>query len=271
MTLTELGQQIAKKNSFLCVGLDPVPEKLPAHLIGLEGLFTFCSEIINATKKYAVAYKPNLAFFEAYGPGGLEVLKSLMAVIPEHCMTIADAKRGDIGNTAAAYARTFFETYKFDAVTVSPYLGQDSILPFLEYKDKVTIILAKTSNSGSADFQNQQLADQHTPLYLHVIKKSMEWGSAENTMFVVGANYKEELLQIRAIARDYFLLIPGFGAQGGTLDGIKHILLPHSAGILANYSRQVLYHSNGEDFAQAAERQCDIIVDEMKRLLAELS
>lgn len=268
MGIQVLSQKIKQKQSFLCIGLDPVPEKLPGHLKGIDGLHTFCTEIIHKTKKYAVAYKPNLAFFEQYGPAGLEVLQSVLREIPQDCFTIADAKRGDIGNTAAAYARTFFETYGFDAVTVSPYLGQDSLIPFFEYNDKVTIVLAKTSNSGSADFQDKKLAQSDEPLYLEVIRRCMEWSSAENTMFVVGANYAEELQEIRSVAPDYFFLIPGFGAQGGTLAGIKHILKPEIAGVLANYSRQIIYSSPDIDFADAAAEQSKLITIEMQQLLA---
>jgi len=267
--LSILTDQIRNKQSFLCVGLDPVVEKLPVSLLSAaDPMFEFCKRIIDATLPYAVAYKPNLAFFEANGSAGLASLERVIEYIPRECFAIADAKRGDIGNTAEAYARAFFERMEFNAVTLSPYMGADSIAPFLTRKGKMAIILAKTSNAGSNDFQMLELSTGR-PLYLEVVAQCVSKWSPEQIMFVVGAQNAEELTQIRAIAPGYFFLIPGFGAQGGKLSDVSHILVPGEAGILANYSRQIIYASSGDDFdLKAGEKACEI-AKEMAQLLAD--
>jgi orotidine-5'-phosphate decarboxylase len=242
---------IRAKKSLLCVGLDTDPEKLPAHLRGeKDGVVRFNKAIIDATADYAVAYKLNTAFYEAQGVGGWEALEETRAHIPENVFTIADAKRGDIGNTAAQYARTFFQTYPFDSITVAPYMGRDSVEPFLQTPSKWAIVLGLTSNPGADDFE--KLMCDGKPLYEHVLEKVSSWGSPENLMFVVGATRPEELARIRTILPEHFLLIPGVGAQGGTVKDVCKAAVTADGGLLINVSRGIQYATSGEDFAEAA-------------------
>jgi orotidine-5'-phosphate decarboxylase len=254
MTRDELKGSIKAKQSCLCVGLDTDVQKLPVHLKDKpNGILEFNKSIIQATKDHCVAYKINSAFYECLGAKGWELMEETLSFIPNKHFKIADAKRGDIGNTSTMYAKAFFERMNFDAITVSPYMGSDSIRPFLEFKNKFTIILALTSNEGSADFE--QLKSGENYIYEHVLHKTQAWGSPENIMYVVGATKAKELESIRKIAPEHFLLIPGVGAQGGSLDEvIQYGGIPGETGLLVNSSRQILYASNGEDFAlKAAE------------------
>lgn len=269
MNQKELTEQILKKRSFLCVGLDPDLSKIPPHLLDFgDPIFEFNKAIIDATKDLCVAYKPNTAFFECLGAKGWESLQKTIDYIPKDILTIADAKRGDLGNTAEKYAEAFFKTLNVDAITLSPYMGYDSIAPYLQYDDKWSIILVKTSNKGSNDFQTLAMSESQQPLYLDVLQKCLSWGNIDNTMFVVGANNLAEFKEIRQVAPHHFFLVPGFGAQGGQLKDIKPYLSPESVGILANYSRQIIYAGNGEDFAVAAGREARAIQEEMKSMLS---
>ena len=267
MTRAELFSQIKQKSSFLCVGLDPDLDKIPAHLLAeADPIFSFCKEIIAETADFAVAYKPNIAFFEAMGPRGWESLQKVLEIIPHDIFTIADAKRGDIGNTSKLYAKAFFETMNFDSITVAPYMGADSVSPFLEFEDKWVILLALTSNLGSADFQ--LLADATgKPLYQAVLEKSQDWGSPENLMYVVGATRGELIREVRKIAPEHFFLVPGVGAQGGSLAEVAKYGMNSTCGLLVNSSRGIIYASNGNDFAQAARKEAQKLQEEMKGLL----
>lgn len=248
MNLQELSTQISQKKSYLCVGLDSELSKLPKHLQeSPKAIVDFNKAIIQTTKDYCVSYKINTAFYEALGAKGWEIMQETLSYIPSTHFTIADAKRGDIGNTSTQYAKAFFETLNFDAITVAPYMGEDSIRPFLDYSHKVTIVLALTSNTGSNDFETLQTP--HGLVYEEVLKKVSSWGNTQNTMFVVGATKAENLQQVRAIVPNHFLLIPGVGFQGGSLYEVsKHGLVNHSS-ILVNVGRSILYASNKEDFA----------------------
>lgn len=274
MTYSELTEQIFRKQSYLCVGLDTDPRKLPAHLrTEPDPVFTFNRAIIDATADYAVAYKPNVAFYEAQGPRGWESLKKTLDYIPADCFTIADAKRGDIGNTSDLYARTFFDStaagLNFDAVTVAPYMGQDSVMPFLNYDGKWVILLALTSNPGSADFQRQGVGEQE--LFEVVIQTAQTWAGPDQLMFVVGATQADELSRIRELAPDHFLLVPGVGAQGGSLAEVSRRGLTAAGGLLVNASRSILYASNGPDFAERAAREAQLLQQEMAGYLKDLS
>ncbi|MFD2573884.1 orotidine-5'-phosphate decarboxylase [Spirosoma soli] len=270
MTYSELSELIVRKQSYLCVGLDTDLQKLPHHLLTEpDPVFTFNKAIIDATADLAVAYKPNIAFYEAQGPRGWESLQKTLDYIPVDCFTIADAKRGDIGNTSGLYARTFFNPtaagLNFDSVTVAPYMGADSVTPFLEYAGKWVILLALTSNSGSADFQRQAVGEQE--LYQVVIETAKRWAGPDRLMFVVGATQADELSRIREIAPDHFLLVPGVGAQGGSLaDVSRHGLTAHG-GLLVNASRSILYASNGLDFAEQARAEAKALQTEMAKYL----
>lgn len=254
MTKAALIEQIKQKESFLCVGLDPDLAKIPAHLLDLEDpLFEFCKAIIDATHPYAVAFKPNTAFFECHGAKGWEALRKTIAYIPEECLVIADAKRGDIGNTSSYYAKTFFEHMQADAVTVAPYMGSDSVKPFLAFDNKWVVLLALTSNEGAKDFQLS--AENQPPLYEQVLKKSAEWGSPEQLMYVVGATRAEDIAKVRALVPDYFFLVPGVGAQGGDLDEVVRYGANQEIGLLVNSSRAIIYAANGPDFADAAKKE----------------
>lgn len=266
MTRKALFEQIQKKQSFLCVGLDTDIKKIPAHLLETEDpIFEFNKQIIDATKDLAVAYKPNIAFYEAMGASGWQSLEKTINYIPKDIFTIADAKRGDIGNTSSLYARAFFENMNFDSVTVAPYMGSDSVEPFLEFKNKWVILLGVTSNQGGKDFQF--LESEGKPLYEHVLEKSSKWGSSDNMMYVVGATRPEYLQNIRRVVPDHFLLVPGVGAQGGDLDEVcKHGLNDH-CGLLINSTRGIIYASNGEDFAEAAQKEAKKLQQQMAAYL----
>lgn len=255
---------IRRQKSFLCVGLDTDISKIPNHLLQYEDpVFEFNKTIIDATHQYCVAYKPNLAFYESLGPAGWTSLQKTLAYIPKSHFTIADAKRGDIGNTSEMYAKTFFDTYGFDSVTVAPYMGQDSVQPFLDFSGKWTILLGLTSNSGASDFEQLDLANGRK-LYQQVFQTASTWGNSSNLMFVVGANRPEELRFIRNILPDYFFLIPGVGAQGGNLAQVAEAALNRDIGILINASRSIIYASSGKDFGQAAKNEARKIQAEME-------
>ena len=268
MNRKELVSQIRKKNSFLCIGLDTDIQKIPKHLLKFEDpIFEFNKQIIEATHDLCVAYKPNLAFYESLGSEGLKSLEKTIEIIPNDIFTIADAKRGDIGNTSTLYARAFFEKMNFDSVTVAPYMGKDSISPFLGFEDKWVIVLALTSNEGSNDFQQLTTGGFKMPLYEVVMKKCMEWGTDENMMFVVGATRANDFENVRRIAPNHFFLVPGVGAQGGDLKSIAEIGMNADCGLLINSSRQIIYASNGENFAEKAREEALKLQIEMKSLL----
>lgn len=265
MNRQELISQIHHKKGYLCIGLDPDIDRLPSQFTkNAAGVADFCKEIVMATSDLCVAYKPNLAFFEALGPEGWTALKTIMDVVPDDVFTIADAKRGDIGNTSKMYAKTFFEHFDFDAVTVAPYMGVDSVSPFLEFEDKWVILLALTSNIGSQDFQ--LLTSDSKPLYQHVIEKSQAWGSPDNLMYVVGATHPDYFTKIRAIAPEHFLLVPGVGAQGGSVAEVAAHGKTSDVGLLINSSRSILYASKGLDFAEAARMETLSLIKQMNPL-----
>ena len=266
MTIAELFKQIKKKKSFLCVGLDIDLDKIPSHIKkGKDPIFTFAKAIIDATHSYTVAYKPNLAFFESYGLEGWEAFDKLMQYLnntyPNH-FTIADAKRGDIGNTATRYAKAFFETYKVDSVTVAPYMGRDAVEPFLSFKGKHAILLTLTSNEGASDFQFTKEKDEF--LYQKILKTSLKWNNSERLMYVVGATKAESLKPIREIIPNSFLLVPGIGAQGGSLAEVVDSGMNDSCGLLVNSSRGILYKSQGLDFANAASEEAESLQKQME-------
>ena len=266
MNRAELVQQIRSKKSVLCVGLDTDLNKIPQHLLQDEDpVYTFNKAIIDTTKEYTVAYKINTAFYEAQGLKGWESLQKTLSYIPDDIFTIADAKRGDIGNTADQYAKTFFETYPFESVTVAPYMGADSVQPFLKYDGKWAIVLGLTSNAGSKDFQLQQSGEEL--LYEKVLKTVASWGSDENTMFVIGATRKEQLQHVRQLLPDHFFLVPGVGAQGGDVNTVCSNALNDDAGLLINVSRGVIYKSDGEDYAAAAGKAAQEYQQQMAAFL----
>jgi orotidine-5'-phosphate decarboxylase len=268
MTREELFKNIQKKKSFLCVGLDTDIQKIPKFLLDSEDpIFAFNKRIIDATKDYCISYKPNTAFYEAMGAKGWETLKKTLDYIPKDCFTIADAKRGDIGNTSGLYARAFFEELGADSVTVAPYMGEDSVTPFLAYPGKWTIVLALTSNQGALDFQTQELKESGDFLFQKVLKKTSQWGTADNMMYVVGATRAHELEKVRAIVPDNFLLIPGVGAQGGSMSDVFQYGANAQCGLLINASRSIIYASNGEDFADKAREEAQKMQAEMEILL----
>ncbi|MDP4290356.1 MAG: orotidine-5'-phosphate decarboxylase [Bacteroidota bacterium] len=277
MTRSALIQLIRRKQSFLCVGLDSELSKIPAHLLDTDDpVFEFNKQIIDATIDLAVAYKPNLAFYESTGLKGWQSLEKTMQYLnrfKDEAFTIADAKRGDIGNTSRLYAKTFLDpassTLNFDAVTVAPYMGEDSVLPFLSYEDKWVIVLALTSNKGAFDFQLFQNANGKK-LYQEVLEKSREWGSADNMMYVVGATKAEMLADIRRIVPDHFLLVPGVGAQGGSLSEVARFGLNKDCGLLINASRSIIFASAGIYFADDARAEAFKLQQEMKSILANL-
>ncbi len=263
--------EIKKKKSYLCVGLDTDPEKIPAHLRSLpDPVLEFNKQIIDATRDFCVAYKPNIAFYEALGPAGWESLKKTVDYIPSEHFTIADAKRGDIGNTSSMYAKAFFEAMDFDAITVTPYMGADSVTPFLSFKDKVVILLAHTSNPGSDDFQLFRSSGGST-LYEEVIRKSQAWGTPENLMYVVGATRADRIAEIRKLAPEHFFLVPGVGAQGGDLREVSSQGMTSDCGLLVNSARAIIYASSGRDFAQAARAEAARTRNEMSRYLSEFA
>ena len=267
MTRQQLVEQIFLKKTYLCVGLDTDPAKIPKHLLSsADPIFEFNKQIIDATKDFCVSYKLNTAFYEAEGLKGWEALERTVNYIPATHFKIADAKRGDIGNTSSQYAKAFFETLNFDAITVAPYMGADSVKPFLEYKTKWTILLGLTSNPGSSDFELQKITRRiellaegvHTTkyeekfLYESVLETASRWGSEDNLMFVIGATQANEFVNIRRLTPDHFYLVPGVGAQGGSLEEISEKALIKDCGLLVNASRDVIYASAGADFAEAA-------------------
>lgn len=272
MKTAELIQNIYAKKSFLCIGLDVDLEKIPVHLLEDEDfIFSFNKAIIDATHPFAVAYKPNTAFYEAYGIKGWRALEKTIQYLNKNhpgIFTIADAKRGDIGNTSAMYAKAFFDKLGFDAVTVAPYMGKDSIEPFLGFKDKHAILLALTSNDGAFDFQTKNM--EGSELYKTVLKTSRTWTHSENLMYVVGATKAEHLSEIRKIVPDSFLLVPGVGAQGGSLEDVCKHGMTKNVGLLINSSRGIIYASAGKDFAEAAAKEAEKIQLQMKVLLNAL-
>lgn len=256
MNRKELVEQIRKKKSVLCVGLDTDIEKIPSFLLEKEDpVFEFNKAIIDATHKYTVAYKPNIAFYEALGVQGWQSLEKTINYLNEkypEVFTIADAKRGDIGNTSARYAKAFFEEFNFDSITVAPYMGSDSVQPFTGFKSKWVILLALTSNPGAFDFQTQTVSGNEEMLFERVLKESMKWGNAEDMMYVVGATKADFLKKVRNIVPDNFLLVPGVGAQGGSLSEVMENGLGKEPNLLINSSRGVIYASQGKDFAKIA-------------------
>lgn len=270
MKRTELVDNIRAKQSFLCVGLDSDIKKIPKHLLEREDpIFEFNKAIIDATAPYAIAYKPNLAFYECDGVKGMAALEKTVKYIRENhpdIFIIADAKRGDIGNTAKMYARSFFEHLGVDAITVAPYMGEDSVTPFLEYPDKWTILLALTSNKGSQDFQMIQDKNGHR-IFERVIKRSSHWGTPINLMYVVGATQGQLFEDVRKAAPRNFLLVPGVGAQGGSLEEVAQYGMIDECGLIVNSSRAIIYASGGEDFAQAAGEKAKAMAEQMAELL----
>lgn len=267
MTREQLIEQIFAKKSFLCVGLDTDAKKIPAHLLDLhDPIVEFNKAIIDATAPYCVAYKPNLAFYEAHGTHGMIAFKKTVEYIrekhPNH-LIIADAKRGDIGNTSKMYARTFFEEYDVDSLTVAPYMGEDSVTPFLDYDGKWVVLLALTSNKGSQDFQLMK-DENGERLFEKVLKTSMQWGTAENMMYVVGATQGRMFEDIRRIAPRHFLLVPGVGAQGGSLAEVCQYGMTSDCGLLVNSSRGIIYASCDEDFASIAAEKAKEMQQEME-------
>ena len=255
MNRKELVKQIRMKESFLCVGLDTDITKIPKHLQSHpDAVFEFNKAIIDATKNYCVSYKINTAFYESMGMKGWETMERTLYYIPNTHFKIADAKRGDIGNTSAQYAKTFFEVLPFDAVTVAPYMGEDSVKPFLEYENKWTIVLGLTSNNGANDFQQKKLTDGKTHLYEQVLETVSSWGTTDNLMFVIGATKAKDLADIRKIIPNHFLLVPGVGAQGGSLKEVSEYGLNSDCGLLVNASRAIIYADSTEEFATVATK-----------------
>ena len=282
MTRQELIQQIRQKNSFLCVGLDTDINKIPQHLLADDNpIFEFNKAIIDATAPFCVSYKPNLAFYEAEGTKGIDAFQKTVEYLKQsypHHFIIADAKRGDIGNTAALYARTFFQHYDVDSLTVAPYMGEDSVTPFLSHPGKWVILLALTSNKGAYDFQltpcqatredlRDYTSDRPERLFEKVIRISQKWGTEDNMMFVVGATQGRMFADIRQIAPRHFLLVPGVGAQGGSLDEVCRFGMISDCGLLVNSSRAIIYASSGTDFAQAAAEKAKELQSQMAEQL----
>lgn len=273
MNRIELIEQIKTKKSFLCVGLDTDLKKIPQHLLNdNDAIYTFNKNIIDATAPYCVAYKPNLAFYEAFGVKGMiafeKTINYLNKYYPNHFI-IADAKRGDIGNTSKMYARTFFEEYDVDALTVAPYMGEDSVTPFLGYNGKWVILLALTSNKGSNDFQLTTDTEGER-LFEKVIRKSQQWGNIDNMMYVVGATQGKMFEDIRKVAPESFLLVPGVGAQGGSLEEVCRYGMTKDCGLLVNSSRGIIYASDGEDYAEVAAQKAKELQEQMAAELAKI-
>jgi len=270
MNKEQLFEQIQQKKSFLCIGLDPMLDKLPKHLLKYnDPTLEFNKQLIDATHDLCVAYKPNTAFYESRGVKGWETLVNTWKHFPKDVFTIADAKRGDIGNTSAMYAEAFFNqessAMSFDSITVAPYMGKDSVSPFLTHPNKWVILLALTSNAGSQDFQVKQSNGQK--LYEQVIKTSQEWATSDQMMYVVGATKAEEFQNIRQLAPEHFLLVPGVGAQGGSLSAVCQYGLNSQCGLLVNAARSIIYASDGVDFAEKAREEALILQQEMEQIL----
>ncbi|MBE8720557.1 orotidine-5'-phosphate decarboxylase [Sphingobacterium pedocola] len=268
MTRTELIEQIKQKKSFLCVGLDTDINKIPQHLLAEEDpIYAFNKAIIEATGDLCVAYKPNIAFYESYGVKGWNSLQKTWEALPKNCLSIADAKRGDIGNTSKMYANAFFDQsisgMSFDSITIAPYMGKDSVTPFLDFEGKWAIVLALTSNEGSLDFQNFTNSNGKQ-LFEEVIDKVNSWGSKDNLMYVVGATRGEGFIKIREHAPDHFLLVPGVGAQGGSLQDVCQYGMNKDCGLLVNSTRGIIYASNGTDFAEKAREEAIKLQQEME-------
>lgn len=270
MNRAQLIEQIKKKGTFLCVGLDPDIEKIPKHIIDEEEdpIYVFNKHIIEATAPYCVAFKPNTAFYEAYGLSGIASLEKTIKYIktnhPNHFL-IADAKRGDIGNTSTMYAKAFFNRLNADAITVAPYMGSDSVKPFLQFENKWAIVLGLTSNEGSSNFQQLKAGDKE--LYFHVIEACKQWGTEDNMMFVIGATKAQMLLEIRKVIPNHFLLVPGVGAQGGSLEEVCKYGITKDIGLLINSSRGIIYASSGTDFSERAAAEAEKIAGEMRTFI----
>jgi len=282
MTRQQLVEQIFSKKTYLCVGLDTDISKIPKHLTtSVDPIFEFNKMIIDATKDFCVAYKINTAFYEADGLKGWQALEKTVNYIPSSHFKIADAKRGDIGNTSSQYARAFFDTMNFDAITVAPYMGEDSVKPFLDYNNKWTILLGLTSNPGAEDFELKKIMTQvenlqegmnsrkfeEKYLYEAVLEKASKWGTPDNLMFVIGATHANAFINIRKLTPDHFYLVPGVGAQGGSLKEISEKAMIKDCGLLVNASRAVIYASGTKDFADAAAKVAKAYADEMKEYL----
>ena len=268
MNKQELINQIKLKKSFLCIGLDTDIQKIPEHLLKFDDpVFEFNKQIIDSTKDLCVAYKLNTAFYESNGINGWKSLMKTIEYIPKNIFSIADAKRGDIGNTSKMYAKTFFETMDFDSITVNPYMGSDSVEPFLDFNNKWVILLALTSNKGSEDFQNFS-NQSNVKLYQQVLEKSMNWSDDSRIMYVVGATKSDSLKEIRKIIPDHFLLIPGVGAQGGSLDDVVKFGMNKDCGLLINSSRSIIYAGHGENFAENARKAALKIKLDMENYLS---
>ncbi len=269
MTRQELFQLIQKKRSFLCIGLDTDINKIPVHLQRFnDPVFEFNKQIIDHTHEYAIAYKPNIAFYECRGTTGWRSLEKTIKYLKNlEVFTIADAKRGDIGNTSKMYAKAFLENLDFDAITVAPYMGIDSVTPFLEYDNKWVILLALTSNQGAIDFQFIKSKSSSKRMFEEVLLKSSSWGSPNNMMYVVGATQAEMLADIRKIVPDHFLLIPGVGAQGGSLEAVAKYGLNKQCGLVVNSSRGIIFASDGEDFGSQARKKANELQQQMESIL----
>ena len=268
MNKAQLVNSIKEKQSFLCVGLDTDLDKIPAHMLKLEDpIFEFNKAIIDATRDYCVAYKPNVAFYECHGAKGWESLAKTVDYITDSHFIIADAKRGDIGNTSKYYAQSFFKNMDCDAVTVAPYMGHDSVTPFFEFKNRWVILLAMTSNQGALDFQFLQMDQSKKQLWQRVVEKSAQWGTSENMMYVVGATRPEMLADIRTLVPDHFFLVPGVGAQGGTVEAVAKYGMNKDCGLLINSSRGIIYAGDGLDFDQKAGEAAKDMQSEMSRIL----
>ena len=268
MTRSELIKTIHQKESLLCVGLDTDINRIPSFLLKeKDPIFEFNRRIIDSTIDYAIGYKPNLAFYEALGSKGWESLEKTMEYMPSSVFTIADAKRGDIGNTSSLYARAFFDKLSFDAVTVAPYMGIDSVKPFFEFENKWVILLGLTSNNGSSDFQNLKIEDSNELLYERVLSHSQSWGSTNNLMYVVGATKADLLREVRGIVPQHFLLVPGVGAQGGDLESVCKNGLNRDYGLIINSSRAIIYAGDGENFHKDSQQEASRMQAQMKVLM----
>jgi orotidine-5'-phosphate decarboxylase len=270
MNQEQLFKNIKKKRSFLCVGLDSESDKIPSSIKGKERVFEFNKRIIDSTHKYAVAYKPNVAFYECNGASGWHMLEKTVKYIKENypgIFVIADAKRGDIGNTSKMYAKAFLENMPFDAVTVAPYMGEDSVIPFLSYKDKWVVLLALTSNKGASDFQYHN--EDGIKLFERVLSVSQKWGNADNLMYVVGATRAEMLKDIRKLVPEHFLLVPGIGAQGGSLEEVARYGLNSKCGLLVNSSRNIIFADSSDNFDKVASEKALEVKNEMEKYLTE--